>query len=320
MSRYLVRRLSSMVPVVVIVSFLVFALINLLPGDPALMMLGENNNDPAAYQRLRTQLGLDRPLPVQYLDWAAHALTGDFGTSLRDRMPIRQVIAARVLPTLELAVLGLALSLAISVPVGILSALRPGSVADSIATVLALSGVAVPHFFLGILLIEAFAVNWHALPPSGYLPPGEDLGANLRLMVMPAIALSTGLTAVQMRHVRSSLIEVLHQEYVLTARAKGLREHAVIVGHALRNALIPLATIVGLETGSLISGTVILETIFSIPGMGRLLIDSITFRDYPTVQAMVLLLALTVLVANLLADLAYGFLDPRVAYGAQAGA
>jgi peptide/nickel transport system permease protein len=317
---YLLKRIIHMVPVVVIVSFLVFALVNLLPGDPALMMLGENNNDPGAYQRLREQLGLDRPLPVQYVDWAAHAVTGDFGISLRDRLPIGQVIGARVLPTLELAVLGLVLSLMISIPVGVVSARKPGSLLDSVATVLALSGVAVPHFFLGILLIEAFAVNWHVLPPSGYTPPWEDLGANLRLMVLPALALSTGLTAVQMRHVRSSLIEVLHQEYVLTARSKGLREQSVIIGHALRNALIPLATIVGLETGSLISGTVILETIFSVPGMGRLLIDSITFRDYPTVQAMVLLLALTVLVANLLADLTYGLLDPRVAYGSSVGA
>ncbi|HEV7662941.1 MAG TPA: ABC transporter permease [Chloroflexota bacterium] len=320
MGRYLLRRLASMVPVVIIVSFLVFALINVLPGDPALMMLGENNNDPGAYQRLRTELGLDRPLAFQYVDWATHALTGDFGTSLRDRMPIRQAIGARVLPTLELAVLGLALSLLISIPVGIISALKPGSWIDSLATVLALSGVAIPHFFLGILLIELFAVNWHVLPPSGYIAPWTDLGENLRLMLLPALALSTGLTAVQMRHVRSSLLDVLHQEYVLTARAKGLHEQTVVLGHALRNALIPLATIVGLETGSLISGTVILETIFSVPGMGRLLVDSITFRDYPTVQAMVLLLALTVLVANLLADLTYGLLDPRVAYGARAGA
>jgi len=307
-----------MIPVVIIVSFLVFGLVNLLPGDPALMMLGENNNDPAAYDRLRTELGLNRPLPVQYVDWAAHAVTGDFGISLRDRLPIRDAIAGRVLPTLELAVLGLVISLCISIPVGVISALRPGSLIDSIATIGALSGVAVPHFFLGILLIELFAVDWHLLPPSGYIPPWEDLGANLRLMILPAIALSTGLTAVQMRHVRSSLLEVLHQEYVLTARAKGLQASVVVLRHALRNALIPLVTILGLEMGSLISGTVILETIFSVPGMGRLLVDSITFRDYPTVQAMVLLLALTVLVANLLADLTYGWLDPRVSYGASA--
>jgi len=319
MGRYLVRRLVSMVPVVIIVSFLVFALINLLPGDPALMILGENNNDPAAYQRLRADLGLDRPLVIQYLDWAGHALRGDFGISLRDRQPIGEAIAARVPPTLELATLGLLLSLCISIPVGVITALRPGSPVDAVATVGALSGVAVPQFFLGILLIELFAVNWHLVPPSGYIPPWEDLGANLRLMILPALALSTGLTAVQMRHVRSSLLEVLHQEYVLTARSKGLHSSVVVRRHALRNALIPLVTIVGLEMGTLIGGTVILEIIFSIPGMGRLLVDSITFRDYPTVQAMVLLLALTVLVANLLADLTYGMLDPRVSRTGRAG-
>jgi peptide/nickel transport system permease protein len=318
MGRYLVRRVVSMVPVVIIVSFLVFALINLLPGDPALMILGENNNDPAAYQRLRADLGLDRPLVVQYLDWARHALTGDFGISLRDRQPIGEVIAARVPPTLELATLALVLSLCISIPVGVITALRPGSPADAVATVAALSGVAVPQFFLGILLIELFAVDWHLVPPSGYIPPWEDLGANLRLMILPALALSTGLTAVQMRHVRSSLLEVLHQEYVLTARSKGLHSSVVVMRHALRNALIPLVTIVGLEMGTLIGGTVILEIIFSIPGMGRLLVDSITFRDYPTVQAMVLLLAFTVLVANLLADLTYGMLDPRVSHAGRA--
>lgn len=320
MGRYLVRRVLSMIPVIVIVSILVFALINVLPGDPALMILGENNNNPAAYEQLRSQLGLDRPLPIQYLDWARHVLTGDFGVSLRDRQPIRDVIGQRVPPTVELAVLGLALALCISIPVGVISALRPGSFVDSVATVAALSGVAVPHFFLGILLIELFAVDWHLLPPSGYTPPWEDLAANLRLMFMPAVALSTGLMAVQMRHVRSSLLEVLQQEYVLTARAKGLRNSVVVVRHALRNALIPLVTVVGLETGTLISGTVILEIIFSVPGMGRLLVDSITFRDYPTVQAMVLLLAITVLVANLLADLTYGLLDPRVSHGARARA
>ncbi len=319
MTRYLVRRVVSMVPVVVIVSFLVFALINLLPGDPALMILGENNNDPAAYQRLRSDLGLDRPLVVQYLDWARHALTGDFGISLRDRQPIGQVIAARVPPTLELATLALLLSLCISIPVGVITALRPGSTVDAVATVGALSGVAVPQFFLGILLIELFAVEWHLVPPSGYIPPWEDLGANLRLMLLPALALSTGLTAVQMRHVRSSLLEVLHQEYVLTARSKGLHSSVVVMRHALRNAMIPLVTIVGLEMGTLIGGAVILEIIFSIPGMGRLLVDSITFRDYPTVQAMVLLLAFTVLVANLLADLTYGMLDPRVSHAGRAG-
>jgi peptide/nickel transport system permease protein len=321
MGTYLLRRLAQMVPVLVIVSLLTFGLIMVLPGDPALMMLGDQTgNDRTAYQALRAQLGLDRPLPIQYLDWAVHAVRGEFGTSLRDHLPIRQAIVSHVAPTLELAVLGMALAMLVAVPVGILSALRPGSVGDMLATVLALSGVAIPHFFLGILLIEVFAAGLRLLPPSGYIPPTEDLGANLRLMLMPALTLSTGITAVLMRHTRSSFLEVMQQEYVATARAKGLGPRAVVLGHALRNALLPVVTILGLEMGSVIGGVVVLETIFSIPGMGRLIVDSILYRDYPTVQALVLLLAVTVLVANLLADLTYGLLDPRVRHGAHIGA
>jgi peptide/nickel transport system permease protein len=308
-----------MIPVVIIVSLFTFGLIMVLPGDPALMMLGEQaGTDRTAYNAIRAQLGLDRPLPIQYVDWAAHAVRGDFGLSLRDHLPIGQAIASRVAPTLELAALGIVIAVLIALPVGIVSALRPGSFVDMIATVLALSGVAVPHFFLGILLIELFAASLRLLPPSGYIPPTEDLGANLRLMLMPALTLSTGITAVLMRHMRSALLEVMEQEYVITARAKGLRMGAVVVRHALRNALLPVVTILGLEMGSVIGGVVVLETIFSIPGMGRLIVDSILFRDYPTVQALILLLAVTVLVANLLADLTYGVLDPRVRHGARA--
>jgi peptide/nickel transport system permease protein len=306
-----------MVPVIFIVSLVTFGLIMVLPGDPAMMMMGDQTS-PTAYQALRQQLGLDRPLPIQYLDWAFHALQGQFGVSLRDHLPIGQAIASHVAPTLELALLGMLIAVLVAVPVGIVSALKPGSPIDMLATVLALSGVAVPHFFLGILLIELFAASLRLLPPSGYMPPTEDIGANLRLMLMPALTLSTGITAVLMRHMRSSLLEVLHQEYIGTARAKGLGPPAVVVGHALRNALLPVVTILGLEMGSVIGGVVVLETIFSIPGMGRLIVDSILFRDYPTVQALVLLLAVTVLLANLLADLTYGVLDPRVRHGARA--
>jgi peptide/nickel transport system permease protein len=320
MSTYLLRRLAAMIPVLIIVSLFTFALIMVLPGDPAAMMLGDQagNTDRTAYNALRAQLGLDRPLPLQYVDWATHALRGDFGLSLRDHLPIGQAIVSRLAPTLELAVLGMVIAVMVAVPVGIVSALRPGSIVDMVATLMALSGVAVPHFFLGILLIELFAASLRLLPPSGYIPPTEDLGANLRLMLMPALALSTGVTAVLMRHMRSALLEVMQQEYVITARAKGLGALAVVARHALRNALLPVVTILGLEMGSVIGGVVVLETIFSIPGMGRLIVDSILFRDYPTVQALILLLAVTVLVANLLADLTYGVLDPRVRHGASA--
>jgi peptide/nickel transport system permease protein len=310
-----------MVPVLWLVSVLAFGLIMVLPGDPALMMLGDQTGgDRTAYDALRSQLGLDRPVPIQYLDWAVHALRGEFGLSLRDHLPIGQAISSHIAPTVQLAVMGMALAILVALPVGIISALRPGSAVDMVATILALSGVAVPHFFLGILLIELFAASLRLLPPSGYIPPTEDLGANLRLMLMPALTLSTGITAVLMRHMRSALLEVMQQEYVVTARAKGLATQAVVVGHALRNALLPVVTILGLEMGSVIGGVVVLETIFSIPGMGRLIVDSILYRDYPTVQALILLLAVTVLSANLLADLTYGVLDPRVRHGARARA
>jgi peptide/nickel transport system permease protein len=319
MLRYVARRLVAMVVVLIIVSFLAFALIMVLPGDPAQMMLGEQvANDNSAYIALRQQLGLDRPIPVQYLDWAANAVRGNFGISLKDRLPIGTEIAAHVFPTLELAVVAMLIALLVAVPAGIISALKPNSALDVFATLGALSGVAFPHFFLGILLIYAFAVALHLLPPSGYVAPWEDLGQNLRLMLMPAVALSSGIAAVIMRQVRASLLEVLEQEYVTVARAKGLTESAVVTAHAFKNALIPVVVVIGLQAGTLIGGAVVIETVFAIPGMGRLIVDSMYFRDYPMVQALLLLLAVVVLVTNLLTDLTYAYLDPRIRLGERA--
>jgi peptide/nickel transport system permease protein len=316
MMRFVARRLVAMIPVLIIVSFLAYALIMVLPGDPAEMMLGEQvTNDNSAYLALRQQLGLDRPIPVQYADWALRAVRGDFGISLKDRLPIGAEIGAHVFPTLELAVLSLVIALAVALPAGMISALKPNSPVDIAATLGALSGVAFPHFFLGILLIYAFAVILHVLPPSGYVAPWENLGENLRLMLMPALALSSGIAAVIMRQVRSSLLEVLQQEYVVVARAKGLTESAVVAAHALKNAMIPVVAVIGLQAGTLIGGAVVIESVFSIPGMGRLIVDSMYFRDYPVVQAMLLLLAVVVLVCNLLTDLTYGYLDPRIRLG-----
>jgi len=224
------------------------------------------------------------------------ALRGDLGSSLKSKLPIGAEIGAHVFPTVELAVVSLLLALAIALPAGIVSALKPNSALDVAATLGALSGVAFPHFFLGILLIYAFSVILRVVPPSGYVAPWEDLGQNLRLMVLPSLALSSGIAAVVMRQVRSSLLEVLQQEYVVVARAKGLRELAVVASHALKNALIPVVVVIGLHAGTLIGGAVVIESVFAIPGMGRLLIDSMYFRDYPTVQAMLLLLAVVVIV------------------------
>ncbi|MBV9542849.1 MAG: ABC transporter permease [Chloroflexi bacterium] len=316
MLRYLARRLVAMVIVLIIVSFVAFALIMVLPGDPAQMMLGEQvANDNSAYLALRQQLGLDRPIPIQYLDWATNALRGNFGISLKDHLPIGDEIAAHVFPTVELAILAMLIALAVAIPAGIVSALKPNSTLDVLVTLGGLSGVAFPHFFLGILLIYAFAVALHVLPPSGYVAPWEDLGQNLKLMLMPALALSSGIAAVIMRQVRASLLEVLQQEYVIVARAKGLGEQAVVSAHALKNALIPVVVVIGLQAGTLIGGAVVIETVFAIPGMGRLIVDSMYFRDYPMVQALLLLLAVVVLVTNLLTDLSYAYLDPRIRLG-----
>lgn len=315
MSQLIARRAISMVPLMILVSIMAFSLILLLPGDPALSILGDelaNANDKQAYYALRAELGLDDPIPIQYLHWAGRAVRGDFGTSIRNQTPISQTISTHILPTVELAFLAAIISLLIAVPAGIISALRPNSLADAGATVAALSGVAVPHFFLGVLLIYAFAVWLRILPPSGYVAPWEDLGQNLKLMLLPAFTIGTGLAAILMRQIRSALIEVLQNEYILTARAKGLGERIVVARHALKNAAIPVVTIMGQQVGTLIGGAVVTETIFAIPGMGRLIVESISFRDFPVVQAAVLVLSVSVLVANLVTDVIYGYLDPRI--------
>ncbi|HLH73240.1 MAG TPA: ABC transporter permease [Chloroflexota bacterium] len=316
MAQFIVRRLQTLIPVIVLVSMLSFSLILLLPGDPAMMMLGEQNlTDRTAYLALRAELGLDKPIPLQYLDWATRALQGNLGSSLRDHLPIGLEITSHLFPTVELSILAMIFALIIAIPAGTLSALKPGSLLDHVATVIALSGVAVPSFFLGILLIYIFSLGLRLIPPSGYVSPLESLGGNLRLMILPAFALGSAHAAVLTRQIRSALIEVLQQEYIMTARSKGLTEAAVVIGHAFRNALVPVVTIIGLQVGTLIGGAVVIETVFSIPGMGRLIVDSIFQRDFPTVQAAVLILALSVLLANLLTDVLYAYIDPRIRYG-----
>ncbi|HUX87975.1 MAG TPA: ABC transporter permease [Chloroflexota bacterium] len=315
MTHFILRRLVVMAPVVIVVTMLAFSLILLLPGDPALVMLGDQNAmNTEVYHALRTELGLDKPIPIQYVDWLTRALQGNFGLSLRDQLPIGAEIGAHVFPTVELATLAMIFAFLIAVPTATISALMPNSLADAVATFMALGGVAIPHFFLGILLIYVFSLGLHLVPPSGYVPPWQDLGQNLRLMLLPAIALSTGFGAVLMRQIRSALIEAMQQDYIVTARAKGLRERVVIVKHAFKNALIPVIIVVGLEVGTLIGGAVVVESVFSIPGMGRMIVDSINFRDFPSVQAAVLILAVAVLLANLLADFLCGYVDPRIRF------
>jgi peptide/nickel transport system permease protein len=315
MARYLARRLLYFIPVIFLVTVVIFAITMLLPGDPALAFLGEGNiHDKVAYETMRKELGLDRPIPLQYALWVGRALRGDLGRSVRTHEAVLGALAARLPVTLELAAVALVIALVIAIPVGIISAARPNSPVDTAATVMAVSGVALPEFFVGILLIYLFAVWLRVLPPSGFVPLSAGLGANLRSILMPAISLGLALNAVTMRQARASLLEVLQEEYITVARAKGLSEGAVIRVHALKNAMIPVITVIGLQIGRLFGGTVVIETIFAFPGMGRLAADSIFFRDFPMLQGVVLVMALAVLICNLLTDALYAYVDPRIRY------
>jgi len=315
MAPYLVRRLLYFVPVIFLVTVVVFLITMMLPGDPALAFLGEANiHDKVAYEAMRKELGLDRPIPVQYVIWLGRALQGDLGRSVRTHEAVLDALLARLPVTLELAAVALVIALAIAIPVGIISATRPNTKVDSFATIMAVSGVALPEFFVGILLIYLFAVGLKLLPPSGFTPLSVGIWPNLKSIILPALSLGLALNAVTMRQVRASLLEVLQEEYVTVARAKGLPEREVIRLHAFKNAMIPVITVIGLQIGRLFGGTVVIETIFAYPGMGRLAADSIFFRDFPVLQGAVLVMALAVLACNLLTDLLYAYVDPRIRY------
>jgi peptide/nickel transport system permease protein len=315
MTVFIARRVLGMLPVVVLISMMTFSLVLLLPGDAALAILGETGaRDEARYQTLREQLGLNDPIPVRYVNWVGNALRGDLGTSIRTREPVAEAVLRRLSPTLHLTFFALLIALVVALPIGITSAVRQRTLFDSIGTVFALGGLAIPNFWLGILLIYVFSIWLRWLPPSGFVPIWEDPLQSLRLLLMPSIALATGLMAIVLRQVRSAVLEVMREDYVTTARSKGLSEPRVINKHALRNALIPVITVIGLQIGRLFGGAVTIEIVFSIPGMGRLAVDSIFFRDFVTVQAIMLVLALAVLAASLVTDVLYAVLDPRIRY------
>jgi peptide/nickel transport system permease protein len=313
MGRYILRRLIAMVPVMFLVTVIVFSLLHLSPGDPATSMLGEEAS-PEAIAALRSRLGLDEPLPVQYVKWLGAVLQGDLGRSIRSNQPVSDAIRERLPVTIELALLSVLVSLVIAIPVGLISAMRRNSVLDSTATTVALLGVSLPNFFLAILLIYLLSLHLRWLPPIGYVSIVDDPVGNLKRMIMPALTLGTALSAIVMRMMRSSLLEVLDQDYIRTARAKGLSESRMVRVHAMRNALIPVVTVVGLQIGGLLGGAIIVESIFVLPGIGRLLVDSIFQRDFPLVQGVVLFASLAFLFANLAVDLLYAFLDPRIRY------
>jgi len=314
MSRYVVRRLLSMLPVLLIVSVIAFALLYVLPGDPAVAMLGENAGNQQTYLALRGELGLDQPLYVQYLSWLSRVLHGDLGRSIRTNEAVGAMLLQRVPISLYLGSAGLLVGLVLGLSVAVASALRPGSRIDALGTVLAMGGVAVPSFWQALLFMYVFAVLLRWLPPSGFTSPAQDPLLSLKMLAMPAVVLGTHSAAVIMRQGRSALLDVLQQDYVTTARSKGLADRVVVVRHALKNALIPVVTVIGLQVGSLVSGAAITETVFAIPGVGRAAVDAIFNRDYPVLQGAVVILTLAVLFANLLTDLAYAYLDPRIRY------
>lgn len=313
MALYIMRRFVAMIPVLLLVSVIVFSLIHLTPGDPATSMLGEEAT-PQAVAALRAKLGLDQPIPVQYVKWLGSVLRGDLGRSIRSNQPVAEAIAERLPVTVELAILAIAISLLIAIPAGIVAAMRRNSILDAGSTFVALLGVSLPNFFLAILLILLFGVKLNWLPPFGYQPITQGLGGNLQRMILPAITLGTALAAIVTRMMRSSLLEVLDQDYIRTARAKGLGEGRMIRAHALKNALMPVVTIVGLQIGGLLGGAIITESIFVLPGIGRLLVDAIFQRDFPLVQGVVLFVSLAFLFSNFAVDLAYAYLDPRIRY------
>ncbi|AXC49973.1 ABC transporter permease [Paracoccus suum] len=305
------RRLLVAIPTVLLITVLVFALQKMLPGDPVLALAGEDR-DPATIAAIRDRLGLNDPLPVQYFRWLGNAVTGDLGVSLRTGEPVSKIIAQKLPVTLQLGTMALLIALMIGIPAGILSATRKGTAVDYGANLLALGGMSIPNFWLGIMLIMLVSVRWKLLPASGYVPLFTDPLQSLKTMIMPAFVLGTALAATLMRHTRSAMLGVLGSDYIRTARAKGVRERTVILKHAFRNALTPIVTLTALLFGELMAGAVLTEQIFTIPGFGKLVVDAVFTRDYSVVQGVVLVTAVGFIAMNLIADLLYILLNPRL--------
>jgi peptide/nickel transport system permease protein len=304
-------RVAQVLPTILLVSIIVFCLQQLMPGDPALVLAGEER-DPAVIAQIRSELWLDRSLPVQYLHWAGNVLHGNLGYSWRIREPVAQLVAQKLPVTAQLGCMAFVFAVSIGVPLGVLSAVKKNSVLDYLANGLGLAGLSIPTFWLGIMLILLVSVDLGWLPPSGYVSLAEDWRQSLATTIMPAFVLGNALAAVLMRHTRSAMLTALGQDYVRTARAKGLREYLVVLRHALRNALLPVVTLGALELGGLLSGAVLTEQVFSIPGFGKLIVDAVFNRDYPVVQGVVLVTATVYILLNLLADVLYVLINPRL--------
>jgi len=317
MAGFFVRRTFQAFVALWLASVLIFVGVRALPGDPVIAMSGETGLDAASTAALRSKYGLDAPVPVQYLRWVGLAITGDLGTSIRSRVSVTQLIAQRLPITLQLAALSMLVAVGLGVPLGVAAAVRRGRPIDHLASASGVLGLSIPNFWLALMLILVFAVGLGWLPASGHVPITDDPIDSLRHMVLPSIVLGTGLAAILMRQTRSAMVAALRMDFVRMARAKGLPERQIVIGHALRNSLVTVVTIVGLELGALISGAVVTESIFLIPGFGRLILDSVAQRDYPIVQGVALVSAAGYVVINLLVDIAYGYLNPKIRTGAQ---
>jgi len=311
---FIIRRLFQTLITLFMVTIISFLLCMILPGDPTLALVGPDGATEEMLQAYRNELGLDQPVYVQYFRWLHRAVRGDFGISIRTRAHVLTLFMQRLPVTLQLLAMGLVYAMLIAIPMGILSSLRPDTWIDTSGTVIAVSGVAMPQFLLAMILILIFSLWLGWFPSSGYVEPWIDFPKSIISLALPAISLGSVVAAEMMRQLRSSMLEVLQDEYIQTARAKGLAEFLVIIKHALRNALIPVVTLLGLRIGRLIGGLVIIEMVFSLPGIGRMLLNAVVFQDIPVLQSGVLLVALSVTMLNLVADITYSFLDPRIRY------
>ncbi|HKW90930.1 MAG TPA: ABC transporter permease [Methylomirabilota bacterium] len=314
---FLVRRVAISIVTLFVISLIVFTGVRMIPGDPARVM-GGTDADEAGLAEIRQKYGLEDPIPIQYLRWLGLALRGDLGESIRTRESVVRTVTRKLPITLELAGLSLVVALAISIPAGVFSAVRRNTLWDFLANAVSLCGLSVPSFWLGIMLILLLSVRLHWLPASGFVPLLENPWANLQRMMMPAFVLGAGLAAVLMRQTRNSMIDILSADYIRTAWSKGLGGRAVIFRHAIRNGLIPVVTILGLQTGALMGGAVVTEQIFVVPGFGRLIVEAVFTRDYPLVQGVVLITAGAYVLVNLLVDLSYSLLNPRIRIGGAA--
>ena len=313
MLKYFIKRIFQVIPVLFLCSIIIFSLIRLIPGNPALILAGPDAL-PEQIETLTRELGLDKPIIIQYFIWISNVLMGDFGNSIINGYPVFKLIGIKFFATLELAISGLIISLLISFPLGILSAIKRNSIIEKFTTVFVALGQAVPTFWLGILLVLFFSIKLRWLPPSGRIEFSQNPEIAFKLIILPAFTLGVYTASVLTRFLKTSVLEILNSDYVMTARAKGLSEWTVIIRHVIKNALIPFVTVLGLQFGAFLGGSVVTQSIFDWPGLGRLMLQSIHTRDYPVLQGTILVVVFGFVIVNLLIDLLYSFLDPKIRY------